>query len=165
MAALRSRCCIIFLSCFFFLVLSSPNLSGRRLHVYHTPARGVAFVRIENAGLNVLRAVRWKYRTQKWRKNCYPHHGTNLSGYIFATKACIDNRRSEKNLLNINISWTCPCNMANFGLLTAEIFLPVWAPHQISNGFASWLRYCSDVAHRSPTELFVWPSPGLVHYT
>ena len=44
---------IIFSSCFFFILLllllsffSSPNLSGRRLDVYHTLAHGVALVRI-----------------------------------------------------------------------------------------------------------------------
>jgi len=45
---------IIFSSCFFFLLsssffflfFSSPNLSGRRLDVYHTLAHGVALVRI-----------------------------------------------------------------------------------------------------------------------
>jgi len=45
---------IVFLSSFFFLsfffffffFFSSPNLSGRRLDVYHTLAHGVAFVRI-----------------------------------------------------------------------------------------------------------------------
>ena len=26
-------------------------------------------------------------------------------------------------------------------------------PQQISTGFASWLRYCSDVAHQRPTKL------------
>jgi len=31
---------------FFFLFFSSPNLSGRRLDVYHTLAHGVALVRI-----------------------------------------------------------------------------------------------------------------------
>jgi len=33
-------------------------------------------------------------------------------------------------------------------------------------GFASWLRYCSDVAHRKPTKLCTMfdPSPGLVRY-
>ena len=47
------------------------------------------------------------------------HHRTTLSGYIFATKACMDNRK--KNLLNSNISSTCPHNIVNFGPLTAEI--------------------------------------------
>jgi len=38
---------IIFSSCNFFLsFFSSPNLSGRRLDVYHTLAHGVALVRI-----------------------------------------------------------------------------------------------------------------------
>jgi len=48
----RSRCihCILVL---FLLVsfISSPNLSGRRLDVYHTSTHGVALVRIWNAGL------------------------------------------------------------------------------------------------------------------
>ena len=33
-------------SSFFFFFLSSPNLSRRRLHVYHTCTHGVALVRI-----------------------------------------------------------------------------------------------------------------------
>ena len=38
---------ILFLSSFFLLsFFSSPNLSGRRLDVYHTLAHGVALVRI-----------------------------------------------------------------------------------------------------------------------
>ena len=53
------------LLCSFFL-FSSPNLSGRRVDVYHTSTHGVALVRISDAGLkNVLHAARWKYRTQK----------------------------------------------------------------------------------------------------
>jgi len=35
-----------FISFFFFLFFSSPNLSGHRLDVYHTYAHGVALVRI-----------------------------------------------------------------------------------------------------------------------
>jgi len=55
MAALCNRGAIIFLPCSFFpsfyllLLLSffsSPNLSGRRLDVYHTLTHGVALVRI-----------------------------------------------------------------------------------------------------------------------
>jgi len=52
------------------------------------------------------------------------HHPTTLTGYIFATKALIDNRK--KNLLSSNISSTCPCNMMNFGLLATEIVSLVW---------------------------------------
>jgi len=39
------------------------------------------------------------------------HHRTTLSGYIFATKAYIDNLK--KNLLDSNISFTCSHNMVN----------------------------------------------------
>ena len=47
--------------------------------------------------------------------------------------------------------------MVIFGPLTAEIGWLVeqkyiYAPKQISTGFASWLRYCSDVAQRRPTK-------------
>jgi len=66
------------------------------------------------------------------------HHLTTLSGYIFAIKAHIDNR---KNLLNINISSTCPRNMANFSPLVAEISSLVWGTPGNFNGFASWQRY------------------------
>jgi len=49
MAALCNCGAIIFLPCSFFLssiFLSSPNLSGHRLDVYHTMTHGVALVRI-----------------------------------------------------------------------------------------------------------------------
>jgi len=62
---------------------------------------------------------------------CAPSH--NLSGWIFATKACVDNRK--KNLLSSNISSTCPRNMANFGPLAAEIVSGVWGPPANFNGF------------------------------
>jgi len=42
---------------------------------------------------NVLHAARWKFRTQKVaKKSPSGHQRTTLSGYIFATKARIDNR-------------------------------------------------------------------------
>jgi len=40
-----------------------------------------------------------------------------------------------KNLLNSNISYRRPHNMANFGLLTAEIDLRVWGTQANFNGF------------------------------
>jgi len=48
-AALRSRCGHYIFALWFLLssfFLSSPNLSGRRLDVYHTYTHGVALVRI-----------------------------------------------------------------------------------------------------------------------
>jgi len=45
-------------------------------------------------------------------------------------------RQSEKkNLLNSNTSSTCPGNMVNFGLLTAEIRWRVWGTPSNFNGF------------------------------
>jgi len=67
------------------------------------------------------------------KKSPFWHHHTILSNYIFGTKACIDNRK--KNLLNTNTSSTCPDNMANFGLLTAEICWRVWGTPANFNGF------------------------------
>jgi len=56
-----------------------------------------------------------------------------LSGYIFATKARIDNQK--KNLLSSDMSSTCPHNMVNFGLLTAEIDPVVRGTPANFNGF------------------------------
>jgi len=82
---------------------------------------------------NPLHAARWKHRTQKSRqKSPSGHHRTTLSGHIFATKACIDNR---KKLLNSNNSSTRPHNMVNFGLLPAEIYWRVWGTPANFNGF------------------------------
>ena len=67
------------------------------------------------------------------KKSPFWHHRTTLSGYIFATKALIDNRK--KTLLNSNTSSTCSHNMANFGLLTAEICWRVWGTPANFNGF------------------------------
>jgi len=61
------------------------------------------------------------------------HHRTTLSSYIFATKACIDNRK--KNLLNSKTSSTCSYKMANFGPLTAEIVSLVWGTPANFDGF------------------------------
>ena len=82
----------------------------------------------------MLHAARCKCRTQKIRqKSPSRHHRTTLSGYIFATEACIDNRK--KNLLSSNISSTCTHNMVNFGPLAAEIVSLVWGTPANFNGF------------------------------
>ena len=97
------------------------------------------------------------------KKSPSAHYHTNLLGYIFATKALIDN---GKNLLNSNISSTCPHNMVIVGPLTAETGSRVWGTTANFNGFrvlTSLLqRRRSMEANR--TLLDVWPSPWLVHY-
>jgi len=89
------------------------------------------------------------------------HHRTNLSDYIFAIKARIDNR---KKLLSSNICSTCPHNMVNFSLLGAEIFSLVWGTPANFNGFrvlASLLQQCRST-EANQTLHDVWPLPGLV---
>jgi len=56
---------------------------------------------------NVLHAARWKCRIQKSRqKSPSGHHRTNLSGCIFATKACIGNRKKiVKQQYPLHMSW------------------------------------------------------------
>jgi len=71
-----------------------------------------------------------------------------------------------KNLLNSNISSTCPHNMVNFGLLAAEIISLVCGNPANFNRFrvlASLLqRHCSTEANQTLQD--VWLFPGLVHY-
>jgi len=61
------------------------------------------------------------------------HIVRTLSGYIFATKACIDNRKN--NLLSSNMSSTCSHNMVNFGTLATEVDPVVWGTPANCNGF------------------------------
>jgi len=86
------------------------------LDVRHASTHGVILVRISDAGLKHAAHGSLQIQDAKSRQN--RHLGTiaQLSGYIFATKARIDN---GKKLLNSNSSSTCPHNMANFGPLTA----------------------------------------------
>jgi len=116
----------LFLSFFLFLLgFYSPNLSGRRLNVYHTCTHGVAL------GLKCT-ACGW-LKIQDAKKSPSRHHRTSLSSCIFATKSRIGN--CKKNLLNSNISSTHPDNMVNFGRLTAEIVSGVWGTPANFNGF------------------------------
>jgi len=126
---------IIFLPCGFFLSSSfffpSPNLSGRRLDVYHTSTHGVALVQIQNAGLKC--AVRGSLEMQV-QKNC--HLGT-IAQLCRAISSQLRHILTigKKNLLNSNISPTCPYNMVNFGPLVAEIGSLVWRTPANFNGF------------------------------
>ena len=64
------------------------------MDVCHTSTHGVALVRISDADLK--RAARGSLNIQDAKsrqKSPSGHHCTTLSGYIFAIKACIDNRK------------------------------------------------------------------------
>jgi len=99
------------------------------------------------------------------KKSLSGHHRTTLSGYIFTSKACIDNRK--KNLLYSNISSTCPHNMVNCGPLAAEIVSLVWGTPANFNGFCVLVSLLQRHRSTEATQTLhdVWPSPGLVHYT
>ena len=89
---------------------------------------------------NMLHAARWQYRTQKVvKKSPSVYHHTSLSGYIFATKAHIDNwkkRFKQQYLLHM---------FPQYRELrpTAEIDPVVWGTTANFNGLASWQRYCT----------------------
>jgi len=74
-------------------------------------------------------------------------HPTTLSGYIFATKATIDNR---KNFLSSNISSTCPHNMVNFDPLAAEIISGVWGTPAAFKGFCVLAALLHGMYGRQP---------------
>jgi len=66
-----------FLSFFFFFFFSSPNLSGRRLDVYHTSTHDVTLVQIWNAGLKCAAHGLLKIWDGKIRQKfvtCAPSH-------------------------------------------------------------------------------------------
>jgi len=114
---------------------------------------------------NVLHVAHWKYSMQKWRKKLLSvHHRTTLSGYIFATKTCIDNRK--KSLLNSYMSSTCPHNTANLRLINGWDLLTSSGHPSKFNRFRvlpSLLQRCHSV-EANQTLHDVWPSAGLLHY-
>jgi len=61
------------------------------------------------------------------------HHRITVLGYIFASKARIDNRK--KKLLSSNMFSTYPHNMVNFGPLAADIDPLVWGTPTNFNAF------------------------------
>jgi len=76
-------------------------------------------------------------------KNRHGHHCTTLLGYIFATKALIDNR---KNSIKQQYLPHMSHNMVNFGPLAAEIGSLVWGTPTNFNGF----RVLAALLHGTP---------------
>jgi len=75
-------------------------------------------------------------------------------------------QQSEKNLLNNNISSTCPHNMVNLGPLMAEIVWRIWGTPANFSGFCvlALLVHRHRSTEVSQTLHDVWASPSLVHY-
>jgi len=114
-------------SSFFYLFISSPILNRHRLDVYHTwcdPSANLE-CRSETCCTQLIGNAGPKNR-QTWA----PSH--NLSGYIFATEARIDNL---KKLVKQQYLPICPYNIVNIGLLAAELVSLVWGTPANFNGF------------------------------
>ena len=112
----------------------------------------------------MLHAARLKYRMQKVaRKFASGHHRTTLSGYIFATKAGIDNRKKlvkQKYLLHMSSQY-------------GELWPTRGWDHFVSLGHPSKFQQVSRLGfitavtslnEANQTWHNVWPSPGLVRY-
>jgi len=80
-----------FLSSIFYHLFSSPNLSGRRLDIYHTSTPRGPSANLECKSEMCC----WRLAANTGRKKVAKnrHLGTTSTGYIFATKALIDNRK------------------------------------------------------------------------
>jgi len=87
----------------------------------------------------VVHAARWKCRTRKSPKIRHLRTIAQLCRTI--SSQLMHQSPIGKKLLNSNVFCTCPHNMVNFGPLATETCWRVWAPQQISTGFASWQRY------------------------
>jgi len=121
----------LLLSFFFFSIALSQRSQSGCLPYFYTWC-GLS-VNLECRSKSLKYAARSSLEIHDAKKSPSRHHSTTLLGCIFTTKACIDNWK--KNLLSSNTSSTCPCNMVNFGPLTAEIGLGVWGTLANFNGF------------------------------
>jgi len=92
MAALRSRYGHYIFALWFLSFFSSPNLSGRRLDVYHTSTHGVAPVRIYNAGMKCTACGSLKMQDAK---NCHLGSITQLCQALSSQLRHISTIRKE----------------------------------------------------------------------
>jgi len=114
----------------FYRFYSSPNLSRRRLDVYHTSIHDVALERIYNACLKC--AARGSLEIQD-AKNRHLRTIAQLCRAISSELRHVST--IGKIFLNSNSSFICPANMVNFGLLTADICWRVLGTPANFNGF------------------------------
>jgi len=133
---------VIFLPCDFYLLLlssssfffSSPNLSGRRLDIYRTYAQWCGL----SANLECMsEACCMRLAENTGRKNDSKNRHLGIIAQLYWAISLQLRHVSTigKNLLSSDISSTCPHNMVNFGLLTAEICWQVWGTPANFSGF------------------------------
>ena len=125
--------CGFFLSSSFFFLFSLPNLSGRRLNVYHTSTRCGLSANLECRSETCCTRLAANTGRKKVAKN---RHLCTIAQLRRAISSQLTHVSTiGKNLLNSNNSPTCPHNMANFGPLAAEICWRVWGTPANFNGF------------------------------
>ena len=125
---------------FFFLSFSSPNLSGRRLDVYHTSTHGVAVVRECMSEMCCTRLAEDTGRKND-AKNCHLRTIAQLCRAVSSQLRHI--LTIGKNLLNSNVSprvltiwWTSP--------LANEICRRVWGTTANFKGFRVFVALLHD---------------------
>jgi len=121
----------IFYLLLILLFYSSPNLSGRRLDVYHT-WRGPS-ANLECKSERCCSRLAANTGCKKVAKN--RHLGTIAQLRRAISSQLRHVSTTGKNLLSSNTSSTCPYNMVNFGPLAAETISLVWGTPANFNGF------------------------------
>jgi len=113
-----------FLSSSSSIFFSLPNLSGRRLDVYHTSTHQV-WLSINLECMSEMCCTRLAENTER-KNDAKNRHLRTIAELCRAISSQLRHvSQSEKKLFNSNMS-PCPRNMASFGRLTAEISWRVW---------------------------------------
>ena len=121
-----------------FFLFSSPNLSRRRLDVCHTSTHDVALVKRAAHGSLKIQDAKSRHKSPSG------HHRTRLSGYIFAIKAHIDNRKKlvkQQYLFHMSVQYG-----ELRPTIVAEIGPVVWGTPANFNGF----RVLAALLHGTP---------------
>jgi len=152
MAALCNRAghyifALWFLSSIFYLssLFFSPNLSGRRLDVYHTPYFDTWCGPSANLECRSERCCRWLRANVGPKKVAKNRHLGTIPQICRAISSQLRHvSKIGKKLVNQQyLSSTCPHNMVSFGPLAAEIVSSVWG----TPGNFNWFRILSALLH------------------
>jgi len=125
---------IIFLPCGFFLSMFFPRLILAAvdqigcLPYFHTWCGPSAYLECRSE-----MCCTWLAGNTGHKQNC--HFGTIAKPCRAISSELRHVSPIRKKMLNSNTSCTCPDNMVNFGLLTAEICWRVWGTPANFNGF------------------------------
>jgi len=93
-------------SFFLFFFFSSPNLSRRRVDVCHTCTRCGLSANLRCRSETCCTRLAEIQDSKSRQKSPTGHHRTTLSGYIFATTARIDNRKTRTHQEMRLRTWT-----------------------------------------------------------